>query len=766
MRKILILTYFFPPGNFAGSYRLFSWAKYLHKFGYYPIVVTRHWNKDQTDYAGISIEKEITIEKHDTYEVHNIPYKGNLRDRLKAKYGNKLTFLTKFLSLFELIFQNFFTSIIPSRTLYYYAQELITKDPEIKYLFASGKPYILFRFGHFLKKEFPYLRWIADYRDPWNTHWWLIKKMPSLLKRIESNSEKMWLSNADAFTTCSEEWKADIQEFTKKKGFVVYNGYEEDDKIVFANKHDDTKNFTIVHNGSIYGLFPLDVFVESIKQVVDNGANNIRVCFPGILIDENEGKRLETAIRGYEKYFVLQGRIPHSELMEQMKNAQLLVVFGTKEMSGWIPLKLFEYLIVGKPILHCPGDDDVITKMICETKTGFVTYSVAETVEVLHKLYINWQEKKNLDFNPNQQVIAKYSRLSQTSKLVESIQVVDQFFSVPSVSDGKFRDTIFKTAYLLKLQNILRLTNTKSDTLLLCFHDISDIPNPSYPSMPSEQFERIIDYLAHSYEFGTLDSFKNKQQSKKTQVLLTFDDGYKSFHTTVIPILKKYNATAICSIIVDTVESGQRFWTDRLNACLNHIISNYPRFSYSFEDVCFDYNFRTDKPDRFSNSVFSNLLEKPSDFRSKFVVGIEQKLGVDYQWSDNFMSWADIKHCVEQGMEIASHSRTHNILNTIIKDDELRNEIQLSKTTIEEHTHQTVKVFTCPNGIYNEKVVSMVTSAGYQCMFTTEEHKTKQSVLSNKSLSMLPRISVNKSSVEENIFKINNFFSMAKPLTK
>ena len=210
MRKILILTYFFPPGNFAGSYRLFSWAKYLHKFGYYPIVVTRHWNKDQTDYAGISIEKEITIEKHDTYEVHNIPYKGNLRDRLKAKYGNKLTFLTKFLSLFELIFQNFITSIIPSRTLYYYAQELITKDPEIKYLFASGKPYILFRFGHFLKKEFPYLRWIADYRDDWTTSEFSVfirtSPLDKILNKLEAISEKKLNAFARECSTKGVKW--------------------------------------------------------------------------------------------------------------------------------------------------------------------------------------------------------------------------------------------------------------------------------------------------------------------------------------------------------------------------------------------------------------------------------------------------------------------------------------------------------------------------------------------------------------------------------
>jgi peptidoglycan/xylan/chitin deacetylase (PgdA/CDA1 family) len=117
-------------------------------------------------------------------------------------------------------------------------------------------------------------------------------------------------------------------------------------------------------------------------------------------------------------------------------------------------------------------------------------------------------------------------------------------------------------------------------------------------------------------------------------------------------------------------------------------------------------------------------------------------------------------------MSIASHSRTHNILNTIINEEELQNEIIESKKAIEERTKQMVNVFTCPNGIYNEKVISIVEAAQYQYMFTTEEHKTKQSSILNQKLNMLPRISVNKSTFEENIFKINNFFSMARPLSK
>ena len=763
LKKIIILTYFFPPGNFAGSYRLFSWARYLHQFGFYPIIITRHWEKDQTDYAGISQKKDVEINKHETYEVHSIPYTGNLRDKIKTKYGKRIRYVTKFLSLFELIFQNFFTSIIPSRQLYYYAKQYLANNPDVRYVIASGKPYILFKYGHHLKQQFPYIRWIADYRDPWNTHWWLIKKMPFILKKLEARSEKKWLSNAEAFTTCSDEWRIEIEAFTHKKGFVVFNGYEEEDKAFFESAVMQKKEFSILHNGSVYGLFNIDVFIESIKILVNQGKTNIKVHFPGVFIDENEGKRIENAIQGYERYFELSGRIPHKELVAQMQQAQLLLVFGTKEMAGWVPLKMFEYFIAKKPILHCPGDDEIITKMITETQTGFITYTVDETVNVIAELYSNWQENKAFYYNPNAAAIAQYSRQAQANNLANYVAHIDTKFAVPTIPVSTFRQRIFAFAFDFKLHSILRLTNTKSDTIILCFHDISDDHNPSYPSLPPAQFKRIIEYLAKSYEFTDLEHIHTKKPKHKTRVLLTFDDGYKSFKTVVIPILKKYNATAICSVIVDTIESGHRFWTDRLNASLNYIYSNNPVFSYTFGDISFEYNYIKDKPDRFSATIFNYLLQKPSEFRARFVVGMEQQLGITFEWSDNFMDWDDIQYCVEQGMTIASHTRTHNILNTIIKAEELQNEILVSKQTIEEKTKQPVTVFTCPNGIYNETVVSMVEAAQYQYMFTTEEHKTKQSLISNQKLNMLPRISVNKSSFEENIFKINNFFAMAKP---
>ena len=64
MQKVLIISYFFPPCNLTASQRVVSWAKYLHKSGYYPIIITRKWEKHVTSFddCHYPTSKEVLIE--------------------------------------------------------------------------------------------------------------------------------------------------------------------------------------------------------------------------------------------------------------------------------------------------------------------------------------------------------------------------------------------------------------------------------------------------------------------------------------------------------------------------------------------------------------------------------------------------------------------------------------------------------------------------------------------------------------------------------
>ena len=111
MKKILIISYFYPPANFVGAQRTAAWAKYLHEFGYYPIIITRQWNNGQTDLIDKQENNKLAIEYNKTHEVHRLPYKRILRDKLSN--FPLLKPLQKALTLKELIFSNWSIDSLP-----------------------------------------------------------------------------------------------------------------------------------------------------------------------------------------------------------------------------------------------------------------------------------------------------------------------------------------------------------------------------------------------------------------------------------------------------------------------------------------------------------------------------------------------------------------------------------------------------------------------------------------------------------------------------
>jgi hypothetical protein len=171
LKRILILSYFFPPCNLTASQRAYSWARYLNEFGYYPVVITRRWDREiiQLNDLSFSTKKTVKHEIHAGYEVYYVPYEPNLRDKIYARFGEqKFSNTRKLLSFFEVILQDVFISFIPFRNLYFFAKKYLKKNPDFKGIVISGNPFVLFRFGYLLNKKFK-IPWIADYRDAWST---------------------------------------------------------------------------------------------------------------------------------------------------------------------------------------------------------------------------------------------------------------------------------------------------------------------------------------------------------------------------------------------------------------------------------------------------------------------------------------------------------------------------------------------------------------------------------------------------------------------
>ena len=422
LKKILIISYFFPPCNLTASQRVSSWAKYLNKSGYFPIIITRKWEKHIKTFKDChySTTPALLIEKNEKYEVHFCPYNANFRDRLHTK--NKMSYLKKTLSFFEIIFQNFLFNFCPFSNMYYHADDLIKQNPEIKAILVSGNPFIQFRFAYHLNKKYQ-IPWIADYRDAWTTS--TINniqnnKIHEVINRYHHFFEKKWIKSASLITASSDPIGKSVSKITGVDSFPIYNGFEPNDFLECKSVMKQNDFFQIAYIGTLYAGQDVSVFLTAFKKFIDEVKAKTKILFPGLDLDQDQKGRIKKIMTGYEAYYQTSSRIPKSEILEIEKSSHLLLHVAWKGHDGIIASKIYEYIGSGSKIVIAPGDNGSIDEIVKKSNSGFVFNDIQTTFDFLCKEYENFVNGK-IEFNKKNNESFQFTRKNQTLMLAKLI---------------------------------------------------------------------------------------------------------------------------------------------------------------------------------------------------------------------------------------------------------------------------------------------------------------------------------------------------------
>ena len=269
MKNILIISYFFPPCNLTASQRVLGWANYLSNFGYYPTIVSRNWDIPINSPEDVlkSTGREVVHQKNDQYEVYYLPYVASIRDQIFSKNKDKKIFqkISKILTFKDQILENYFNRSIPFSNLYDFSLDLIQKEDKYKCLIVSGNPFVQFKFGFLLNKKTG-IRWIADYRDDWNTSELISRGngLKKIISSLQSKSERKWVKSSECIISVSPKYTSKIASFVNKNGEVILNGFDG------LNENDiietDKRYFTITYNGSLYPTQPIEIVINAIKK--------------------------------------------------------------------------------------------------------------------------------------------------------------------------------------------------------------------------------------------------------------------------------------------------------------------------------------------------------------------------------------------------------------------------------------------------------------------------------------------------------------------
>ncbi len=422
MKKILILSYFYPPANFAGGQRTSAMAKHFHEFGYYPIVVTRQWNEGQTDLTRNIKCNDLLVEHNTTHEVHRLPYKKGFCDRLSR--SPLLKPIKNKLSKREWKFYTWNAKQFPFLE---YSRNLLEDDAEIKIVIVSGAPFQAFSIGYQLKNEFPYIQWIPDYRTEWSTN--KVETSNSFIGRkinkIEEENERKWTSNSSFFTTVSEAWKKNISDFIVVPGIVVSNGV---DKELFTKTYNWVSNVNVLNLLYLGSVYPYQDFTKLIQTIVEMNDEpdlpKIHLTFLGSFTNESERKALEEKTKALIPNVTLKRRKSPEFIQDFIDKTDVLLLSEYIGLKGCLPVKIFDYYNSNKPMLLCSSDNDVMEKFIKETSSGYIANTQEECKSILESLLEKKKSGEPLIGPRNTENAETYTRKYQIEKLSRELGIM------------------------------------------------------------------------------------------------------------------------------------------------------------------------------------------------------------------------------------------------------------------------------------------------------------------------------------------------------
>ncbi len=423
-KKILIITYYWPPAGGPGVQRWLKFVKYLPEFNFQPIVyipenptypiLDKNLESDVSDKA-IIIKNKI----FEPYQLANF-FSRNKTKKISSGIipnAKKQSFLEKILLWTR---GNLF---IPDARVYWvkpsvkYLKKYI-QDNTIDTIITSGPPHSLHLIGLELKKELN-VKWYADFRDPWTTigyHKQL--KLSNYASKKHKYLEKKILNSADTIIVTSKTTKTEFEAITTKPIEVITNGYdvEKVEKSVL-----DTK-FSLAHIGSLLSERNPQILWQSLSELVSENldfAKDLEIKLIGAVSNE-----VLVSIVNYKltDYLNNLGYLSHNEAISHQRKSQvlLLIEINSEDTKSIIPGKLFEYMVSERPIIAIGPKDSDFEEIIKSTNTGvFFTYNEKEKLKALILEYYTQYKKDKLKVFPLG--LQQYSRKSLTEKLAQLI---------------------------------------------------------------------------------------------------------------------------------------------------------------------------------------------------------------------------------------------------------------------------------------------------------------------------------------------------------
>jgi len=422
LKKILIISYYWPPFAGSGVQRWLKFSKYLPEFGFKPYVYTPenpHFNVRDEKLLQ-DIHPDVTVVKRPIWEPYS--FADFISGRKSSNQGivtdKKSSFKPRILNRIR---ANYF---IPDPRKFWVRPSIrflksYMASQGIGYLVTTGPPHSMHLIGLGLKRHLPELKWVVDIRDPWSRFDFL-QNFGASDKAIEKQAklEKQVLNACDRVIATSHQMKDLMVAFDSSKFECITNGYDREDFDGYRNIN--TPGEMIIYHAGLLNKVRNPVHLwKALSELCLNHADinkQLRIQLVGV-VDGDIADQI-SAFPALADKLTVEPYKAHRDVIRDYGRSDvlLLLVNNTDNAGANIPGKLFEYIASDKSILLV-SDPSTDAHAILEKHPATFSLDYSNSEPDLEQLAAFLHQAEN-PAAPDEEFKRRYERKNLTANLV------------------------------------------------------------------------------------------------------------------------------------------------------------------------------------------------------------------------------------------------------------------------------------------------------------------------------------------------------------
>ncbi len=420
-RKILIISYLFPPAGGIAVQRPLSFAKYLSRLGFEVHVLSAGSAASPVMDAGLlrHVPPEVTLHRAFApvvpfgfrQRIWKVLSRGGQPGPKPASTMTGPPGWSLRGSVMDLVKQ----LICPDPEVVWVPFALrkatkIVKQCGIDTVLVTAPPFSAFLVGNALKRRFPHVRLISDFRDDWVGFY--LQEFGGLNNantvRRSKQMERTTAEQSDLVLVVTEAmltgYRERYRDLAAGKFALIPNGYDpESFESLTRRKHAGSK-VVFTFTGTVYSASSPRTYLEALQRLPDSIRTQVETRFVGRIADSE--KPLLDSLRDDVQ---LMGFLPQNQALQYLQESDYLLLIMTD--PGALTGKLFEYMATGKPILALAPTGGEIARILKETHTGWcVDPHDSAAIQVILQSLVERAQSGTSDWLPDWDLIRRYER--------------------------------------------------------------------------------------------------------------------------------------------------------------------------------------------------------------------------------------------------------------------------------------------------------------------------------------------------------------------